>query len=376
MSGPSAASSPAASREVTLRPAMLDDYPRISALECRYGLGSRTYQEWSHLWVENPVYRERQSEWCIGWVIEDRSRGIVASIGNIPLAYEFDRKRLFAASARSWVAEPEYRGISLQLLDRVVNQPGIDLYFNTTVGANAVANVGAFECERVPAGVWNRSAFWVTSHRALLENILGRRYGVLGRLLAYPLSAGARWRDYAKTATLKRDSRVEECSAFDSRFDEFWDKLRAKYPRVLLADRSREMLDWHFRLALRDGRLWIAILPSGGSIQAYAIFDRNDNHKIGMTRMRLVDFQSLEGDEFLQPLLAWALDRCKREGIHVLESTGRWLEPGGFMQTAAPHRRKLPSWTYFYRAATPELDELLKEPSAWNPSLYDGDASL
>ena len=60
----------------------------------------------------------------------------------------------------------------------------------------------------------------------------------------------------------------------------------------------------------------------------------------------------------------------------MLEYFGRWLEKGGLVDRIAPYRRKLPTWIYVYRANDPELAARLTEPSAWAPTLFDGDASL
>jgi hypothetical protein len=137
------------------------------------------------------------------------------------------------------------------------------------------------------------------------------------------------------------------------------------------------MLNWHYRYALRHDRLWIATILDGPRLVAYAVFDRRDRADINLRRVRLVDFQSLDGGtDLLLPLLSWALRRCRAEGVHVLESVGRWMEQGALLDELAPHRRQLPAWRYVYRANTPELAERLRDRQAWAPSLYDGDASL
>ena len=43
---------------------------------------------------------------------------------------------------------------------------------------------------------------------------------------------------------------------------------------------------------------------------------------------------------------------------------------------ARPHRRQLPNWMYYYKAKERTLAEKLKNPAAWEPSLFDGDSSL
>ena len=61
---------------------------------------------------------------------------------------------------------------------------------------------------------------------------------------------------------------------------------------------------------------------------------------------------------------------------HTLEAVGRWLDEGGPLAAAAPTVQTLPAGKYFYRANDPDLAAALTDPDAWDPSLFDGDASL
>jgi hypothetical protein len=365
-------------RAATIREASLEDYQQIVELESRYGLERRSYEEWSHLWLNNPIYRELRSDWTIGWVLEDANKQIVASVSNIPLWYEFQGKKILAATGRAQVAEPEYRSASLLLVDRLINQSNIDLYLNNTMTAEAAASFGVFDCPRVPVGAWDESAFWITRYQGFFESLLARKAYPLARPLSFPLAAAASFKDRVAAPRL-RDDGVEATAypGFDDRFDEFWAGLRSRNPHLLLAVRNREVLEWHFRYALRNNRLWIAAVVDGSRLAAYAIFDRRDNPRIGLKRVRLVDYQSLDGSTtLLAPLLSWAVRKCRDEGIHTLENTGRWLEQEELIARVAPYRRKLSTWTYFYRACNPGLTESLRDRRAWAPSLFDGNASL
>lgn len=361
-----------------LRQASFKDHGQIASLESRYGLVSKGYDEWSHLWLGNPLYQELRADWSIGWVLEDEQQRIVGSMCDIPLLYEFEGKRITAHSGRHWVAEPAYRSFSLALLERVVNQADVDLYVNNTVTAEAMAPLSIFDLPRVPVGVWDQSAFWITGYRGFVESFLVVKNCPLARALSYPLSAAVFLKDWlSKNALCDSDVEVTVCSGFDERFDGFWMDLKNRNPHVLLAVRSREMLDWHYKYALLEGRLWITAVVDGPRLVAYAIFERRDKPQFGLKRMSLVDFQSLDGSTaLLSPLLSWALKKCRDEGIHVLENVGRWLEEGELIKTLAPYQRKLSTWSYFYRANNRQLAERLREPRAWAPSWFDGDASL
>src|SRR6266700_6653444 len=111
------ASGPKKRLRLKLRETSLRDHDQILALERRYGLTSKSYDDWSRVWLDNPVYRELQPGWPMGWVLEDEDKQIVGSMGNIPFKYELDGKKILVASGSNWVADVAYRSASLQLLN-------------------------------------------------------------------------------------------------------------------------------------------------------------------------------------------------------------------------------------------------------------------
>jgi hypothetical protein len=359
------------------REAVFADHEQIARLESRYGLIAKSYDEWRHLWMGNPLYRRIQDAWSIGWVLEDEHGQIVGSMGNIPLPYEFEGKPILAATGHNWVTEPAYRSAALQLLDSVINQRDVDLYVNSTVTAASVAAVQVFACEPVPVGRWDRSAVWYTHRQRYYEMRLRQERWPLAKPLSYAVATPeSLWKSMTTTALRAGDVEVSACASFDERFDDFWSELKQRHPHRLLAVRSREVLQWHHRYALLNGHLWIPAVLDGDGLAAYATFQRYDRPEWG-TRVRLVDFQSLDGTSALLPsLLSWALKRCRAERIHSLEVVGRWLGRGELLESAATDPREMPTWKFFYRANTPALATSLKPPEVWAPSLYDGDASL
>jgi len=362
-----------------LREARFDDYLQISALESRYGLQPKSYDEWTDLWNHNPAY-QKASGWPIGWVCENAENEIVGSIGNIPLIYELGNQSLLAATSRSLVVDSRYRLYSFELLGQFFNQKEVDLFVNTTVNAKASKLQEVFQCARVPVGSWDRSAFWITNYRAFTESLLSKRElpGVPG--LSYPLSAGLFLRDALTGRTLRsgrNGTEIQFCTQFDNRFDQFWELLRKRSAGRLLASRSRDVLEWHFGNALNKDRAWVLSVSNGGDLSAYAIVCRQDNAGFGLKRMRLVDFQALPSQtELLKLILHRALERCQNEGIHILEAVGFSNQKMKIIESMNPHHRELSSWRYFYKASNQPLADRLKDPEVWDPSFFDGDSSL
>src|ERR1700680_2660199 len=177
-------------KSLKLREAVFEDYSSVVALESKFHLVSKTYEDWTPLWMENPAYRATQGRGPIGWVLECADGTISGYLGNIPLHYEFEGSRLLATTTRSWVVDTDYRTHSLLLLATYFKQPNVDLFLNTTVNAQAASAYGTFEGLPVPVGAWDRSKFWITHYRGFTESVLRKRGTSSARSLSYPISAG------------------------------------------------------------------------------------------------------------------------------------------------------------------------------------------
>ena len=362
-----------------VREVEIADYPQIASLEARYGLHAKPQGEWLHLWTENPAYLDRQG-WPLGWVLENESGYIVGYVGNIPSYFKLAGQRLLAASGRGLVVDERYRSYAFSLFSRFINQPDADLIVNTTVNAQAEKLHELFRCARVPVGDWDHSFFWITNYQGFAAKALTAKKLPLSGVLSYPAAAAFALKDVLRpsspTPTLNGRT-VEVCNAFDQRFDEFWYQLEAKRPNVLLTIRSSQVLNWHFKYSLAQGRAWIATVSAGSSLQAYAIFVRQDNYLTGLRRVRLVDFQALDEDlSLLAPVFSTALQRCRQQGIHMLEVIGFSAQKQAILTRFAPRQRQLPCWLYFYKAKDKELSETLKDPRVWDPAPFDGDGAL
>jgi len=363
-----------------MREASFEDYPQIVALESTHGLETKSYEEWKHLWFNNPAYRQYHKSLPIGWVLEDEDRTIVGSLGNIPLFYEFEGQRLLASVAHAWVTDIRYRSYSLLLLEQYFSQKAVDLFLNATVGPLASESFAVFESLPAPVGAWDRSAFWITNYQGFVESWLETKSFPFAKPLSYALSVGLLVKETLARRRLREYDpglKVELCSAVDGRFDIFWDALRKINVHRLVAVRTREVLEWHFKYALQQNKALILAVGEGSEISAYGIFRRYDNSTFGLRRIRLIDFQTLDGNTAaLVSMLAWTMERCRREGIDMVESIGFCTDKENVIRRFAPNQRELPSWLYFYKTRDTSLASRLNDPNVWDPSQFDGDASL
>jgi hypothetical protein len=365
-----------------LREVRFEDYPRVAALVSKFDLHMESYEDWRHLWTDNPAYREIKDKFPMGWVLENAEGTIAGYLGNVPLHYEFEGNTLLAATTRAWVVDTPYRSFSTLLLATYFQQRNVDLFLSTTVNSLSEAAYRTFQGIAAPRGAWDRTLFWITNYRAFVESFLRNKRRALAAPLSYPLSLGLFLRDQLKGSRLPEadnTARAVPCAAFDERFDSFWTTLRQKKSNLLLGVRSRDALAWHFKFALQQNRAWIFIMEDDTGLTAYSIFLRSDHPPIGLTRMRLVDFQCLNAErsmEFLKAMLHAAANRCGQESIQMLELVGFTSEAEKALESTSPHQRALSSWLYCYKAGNPQLAEKLQNPSVWEPSLFDGDSSL
>jgi hypothetical protein len=360
-----------------IREAVFADYPQIAALEARYGLRPKPYDEWIHLWAENPAC---PPGWTIGWTVENARKDIVGYVGNVPSVFVFQGQKLIAASGRGLVVDEQYRSYSFPLFSRFFNQGNVDLIVNTTVNVNAVKLHELFHCERVPVGAWDRAVFWITDYRGFAAKLAATKSLPLPKLLGYPLSAALAAKDRLRRKPLKALGHGVEAAVaitFDQRFDAFWEELRKQHSNSLLASRSRATLNWHFKFSLENKRAWVETVSQDGTLLAYAVFLRQDNHELGLKRVRLVDFRTLNDNSgLLAPMLTVALRRCREQKVEMLEVIGLSPETQRVLAGFAPNYRDLPAWLYFYKAKDKALAEKLRDARVWDPSPFDGDGAL
>jgi hypothetical protein len=365
-----------------LRAASFDDYDQIAALEEANGPSGKRrepQEQWLHLWQNNPAY-EQLPDWPIGWVLEDGSGRLVGSLLNVPCLYRFAGRTYVGAFGRGWAVDVAYRAFSLLLLLRQFQQPNVDLRLTSTAGPKTSAVLPMQRWSRVPAGEWDRSALWVTSYAQTVRRYLTAKTpswisAFAGPLLNVPLSL----KDIisARPRRFQTGRELGWSTSFDARFDQFWAELESQNSRVLLSIRNRQTLQWHFKYALEQDRIWILTACDGPRLVAYAILERRDAQSLDFTRMLLIDFQTLTTDQNLaSAMIYFLLDRCRREGIQVLENIGCWLEKEQPLVPRAPYHRQLKNWCYFYRATNPELADALKNAESWCATHYDADGSL
>jgi hypothetical protein len=366
-------------RRPSIRQAYFGDYEQIAAAEAASGLTPRSREEWLHLWQDNPAYQSLR-DWPIGWVLEDDGGRIVGSIGNIPLLFHLGGSTYLGATFCGWAVDPKYRAFSLMLVAHQLQHRSVDFHMVTTAKPVSEAVFTSLGWTRAPVGQWNRSAFWVTNYsgavrRYLAQNVPRGVFAVVARLLAGPLLlADLCARQERK---VKSPYELRWSTRFDERFEGFWTELQQRSPELFLSSRTRGTLEWHFKYAVRQNRIWVLTVWEGPRLVAYGIFERRDGRAVDLTRIFIVDLQMLGRNPGLASvMISHALSRCRRERIHVLENAGCWLEALQLTAKRPPYHRRLESWGYLYQCRNPRLASVLQSAKSWYPTQLDGDSSL
>ena len=352
---------------MNVREARFDDYGQIEALCRRYDLEIKAYDDWVHLWKENPS----ADTGPIGWVLESPDQKVAGYLGNVPLIYELQGRTLRAAATHVWVVDESARSQSILLLNKYLNQP-VDLLLNTTANLEAQKVFEAFRAARVPARDYDEVLFRITSPRRFAAAVLKKKRIPLAQVLSFPLGILLSF----KCPSPKLDPSITEEINFGPQFDAFWDEL-TRQSKQILCHRGQRWLEWHFKDALAKNQLSIFTQTDEHRLKSYGLFLRHYSPALGMTRLRLVDYQSLTDDHAsLGPMIDLALHKCREQGIPMLESIGIGPKKRAVVESKNPLRRRLPSWTFFFKSKNPSLMTELADPALWDPTIYDGDASL
>jgi hypothetical protein len=370
--------------KVTIREAKLADMAAVAKLGSRYGMGKESSEPPpSAENISSPIEQK-------GWVMVTEQGEVVGFLNSIFSRFTFRGRELRTASPSGWVVDERYRGQSMAMLTEFLRLPGVDLFLDTTARHPADKIFQALGFRRIPCADYDLAPFWILDAGGFIRSFL-RRKGKEALSFLAPLGGIA----IAMVETVKgRNAIVREGraalardtlqwrEAFGPEFDVFWKKLSEGKRETLLALRDRKTLNDHFDASVKAGRAWVLCAFERQELAAYAVFFRQDHPASGLRRVRLADFQCLptlpaeKRKALLRSILGAACSRFRGEKLEMLEVLGfhGWVRDE--ISLLAPYTRRLEFWPYLYKAVAPGLAKELAESSAWEPSIYDGDASL
>ena len=151
-------------------------------------------------------------------------------------------------------------------------------------------------------GSWAR----IISFRQPLERYLGK---FLARLLGWLA-------DWVLPRIPKPRAKVRQLEgAFDERFDQLWQQVKAEYPAITRRDRAT--LEWRYRKH-PDTTYTVLIAENDGKLQGYLVYACFHRHQ--QYRAHIVDILAgRDCPSVLNDLISDAMQRMRREGVHKVE---------------------------------------------------------
>lgn len=367
-----------------IREANYSDCEAVGALKRRNGLSVKwSTDRWVGLWKENPAMQQNPAI-PIGWVLEQEG-DVVGYLGNIPMYYQFQGRRLLAAAARGFAVDAEYRSHSLRLVAAFFSQKNVDLLLNTSANVPSGSLFQLGKAEKIPYPDYDRALFWVVNARGFASSALRMRgFGVaLAAIGGVALAPAVYFEGLLRRRGPQGNAAAYEVSvlkpnSIGEEFDDFWQRMLADRPQCMLADRSAQALRWHFGHRGATARRAIIVCAwHAGKLVGYVVLTREDSEGIGLMRSRVVDLMA-EKDvpDLIDALLCAAVQQARRDGSHILELIGFPARIRAHFVGGQAFERKLPSWQFWHKAVDSDLRSSLEGGDAWYGCSYDGDASL
>ena len=369
-----------------LRSARLEDCQPTVTLLARHGLLVPTEPEaarrsWDWLWTRNPAVTDGRHP-PLGWVLESEGE-IVGFFGNIPRRYHYDGRDLLVCVGTSWAVERAFLTRTRSLCAAYFDQPDADLLLCTTASPSAGRFLMKFSAVPMPQASYQRVLYWVADGNGFLRSALRKKD--VGPPLAAAAALGlSPALGAALTLTRRRPGRLRArlepdviaLSEVDAEFDDLWQRKLGE-DRRLFASRTAADLRWHFEPGAEAGTVAVIRCRRGHRLEGYVVVIRSESPDIGLVRARVADLLVADDDgSVVDALLAAGYQWAREHGCHVLELMGLPSSIRSVAERSRPFSRMLPTYPFFYKAPSAELQGALEGEDAWYPSIYDGDTCL
>lgn len=356
---------------VRVRVATFADAEAIGRVHKRNGMGDLDLEAWRSQWEAYPFETEFRDV-PIGWVLEADGGSLVGALDNVHTLYELDGKRIKGVVAAGWVVDKEQRGKSLQLMTAFLRQKGVGLALIVSASTVTAQVLTAVKIPRIPLPDYAAPCFWALSRRAFARAALLRRSVRGAALLAWPAGLALLARDLVRGSGRGHlNSAVRRLPEFDDRFDAFCHSLSAT-PVRLRAVRTRAVLEWRFRAAMRRRGIAIVVAERAAALLGYAILVRREGSDLGMDLYEIADLQAAADDpSTLRDLLLGSIRIAREAGADAVKlATGSPVKRAPAL-ALKPYSYRLPFWQLYFKAESPETGSLLQAADAWDFGFFD-----
>ena len=368
-------------RPAKLRQAQFSDCQAVMELKRRWNLIPESHDNWERFWRLNPALSGCTAERPIGWVLESEGQ-LVGYLGSISARYHFADRTLAAVASSGLVVEPAYRSMSFRLVAAFHRQDA-DLYLATTAIPAVGQILRTFKSDPLPQAYYHAVLFWVLQPYPFVQAVLRAlelgptfvRAGGLPGAFAVGFDKILHRREPKRGSTSLNVSQIRVDEIGDD-FQALWIQKLKEKPR-LLADRSPDVLRWHFSIPGDTGTTNVLCCHKARELVGYAVIRSVPDRMSGLRRTLIADMLAKQDDpEVIRTLLVGAYEQAKQLESHVFEVIGF---PHSIRQVCSegnPYMREYPATPFYYKAADPALHKILSDGAAWYATPLDGDTTL
>ena len=221
------------------------DYPELASFLAAFpDVESASADSWRSRmcawWDLNPAFVDGYTR---GWLLRDNGR-IVGFLGSIPWRFRLGGNETTVFAGTTWRVLPEFRGMSILLKRRQMDEHQEVLHFSTTPRPEVARILNLLEYERIRRGTGTET------HTAILlnvEKILRLKFRnsawskTIAKSLAPPLKAiqAIRMRRLGQCA----HDNVRELGSAGETFDDLWRRTRDRYPSTNV--RTAAAVNWY-----------------------------------------------------------------------------------------------------------------------------------
>ncbi len=357
-----------------IRIAKFDDLEKIKELCVRNNLNVKKINK--EAWENFPNFNEFQNI-PIGWVIENNEKNIVGVILNLFMSYRLNNKTYKASVVSTWAVDHNYRSESMNLIFKWIYQKNVDLLVDNRRTERSAKILKSFKFKNVPTKDYEKIIYWILDYPNFIKSAIKKKIKIqVGPLSIIP-AAMLKFYDFVMKRNMKfnLNKKTIKVESFDKKFDSFWDKLSKN--NKFMAERDSRSLEWRFARGIKEKRISVLTLSNEKNLIGYIIIMRDDNKKIGLKRMKIVDIQTSSNiEEDINDLIANAIEYARKEGIHILELMGFGENIREQALKMNPYTRTLSYSPFFYKIMSDELKNEFSDDIEWDACLFDGDGSL
>ena len=358
-----------------IRKANYEDYNEIKELHIKNNIKILEENNWVNLWKQNPLIKNLDSNFPIGWVLQEKEK-IVGYLGNIVKEYYYENKKIIVACSSAWVVNKKYRLESLSLINIFFLQENIDIFITTTPNKATEKIFLRYGAKKIPLKDYDENLFLILNVEKFFDSLFKYRKILSIKILKLIIVKLFKIIFYNRINYWKKFSQKKKINFhnnFDKTFENFWKKFKNKNNKFMQS-KSPNWLNWHIK-NLKN--VWAVSISENNIIKGYALCcERNNNH-YQLKRVSILDVVSIEDNKTIYlSLINSCIKKSYDRGYHVIDMIGTSNMKKKMFSNFKTFKRKVLNFLFYYYSKDSHLSNILTNENVWDTTLLDGDSFL